>query len=198
MDWHLYVSFVHILKDVDKKKIAALILLAFSKAFDSIVHDRLLYKISALGAASATLKWFKSYLSGYSQTVRIGSTAILRKVVGKSTRDNPERYCGWLWGLCSSKKFERRVREATDTCRFNSFSRYKQCIGHIPYYLSGLSHAHFFWQPFLKQLYTVHTVYKYSTLYRIQLYALPIITHGVPQGAILSPLPFCVYLNAPQ
>ena len=30
----------------------------------------------------------------------------------------------------------------------------EQCIAHIPYYLSGLSHAHFFRQPFSKQLYT--------------------------------------------
>ena len=28
--------------------------------------------------------------------------------------------------------------------RFDSFSRYEQCIDHIPYYLSGLSSAHFF------------------------------------------------------
>ena len=66
--------------------------------------------------------------------------------------------------LCSSKKFERMVREATDIClrvlkesnksRFDSFSRYEQCIDHIPYYLSGLSRAHFFRQPFSKQLYT--------------------------------------------
>ena len=87
-------------------------------------------------------------------------TAISRKVVGKSARDNPERYCGWLWGHCSSKKFERMVREATDIClrvlkesnksRFDSFSRYEQCINHIPYYLSGLSSAHFFRQPFSK------------------------------------------------
>ena len=34
-------------------------------------------------------------------------TAISRKVVGKSARDNPERHCGWFWVLCSSKKFER-------------------------------------------------------------------------------------------
>ena len=25
-----------------------------------------------------------------------GNTAISRKVVGKSARDNPERYCGWF------------------------------------------------------------------------------------------------------
>ena len=35
------------------------------------------------------------------------NTAILRKVVGKSARDNPERHCGWFWVLCFSKKFER-------------------------------------------------------------------------------------------
>ena len=47
-------------------------------------------------------------------------TAISRKVVGKSACDNPERYCGWFWVCCSSKKFERMVREgpreAMDVC----------------------------------------------------------------------------------
>ena len=43
-------------------------------------------------------------------------TAFSRNVVGKSARDNPKRYCGWLWGHCSSKKFERMVWEATDIC----------------------------------------------------------------------------------
>ena len=43
-------------------------------------------------------------------------TAISRKVVGKSARDNPERYCGWFWVLCSTKKFERMAREAIDVC----------------------------------------------------------------------------------
>ena len=41
-------------------------------------------------------------------------TAISRKVVGKSARDNPERYCGWFLGRCSSKKFERMAQEAVD------------------------------------------------------------------------------------
>ena len=63
-----------------------------------------------------------------------------------------------------SKKFERMVREAMDVClrvlkesnksRFDSFSHYEPCIDHIPYYLSGLSRAHFFRQPFSKQLYS--------------------------------------------
>ena len=59
-------------------------------------------------------------------------TAISRKVIRKSACDNPEKYCGWFWVLCSSKKFERTEREAMDVClrmlkessnrRFNSYS----------------------------------------------------------------------------
>ena len=43
-------------------------------------------------------------------------TAISRKVVAKSARDNPERHCGWFWVHCCSKKFERMAREAMDAC----------------------------------------------------------------------------------
>ena len=80
-------------------------------------------------------------------------TAISRKVVGKSARDNPERYCGWFWVHCFSKKFERMAREAMDICLwvlkesnkswFDNYSVRNSCIEHIPYYLSGLSRAHF-------------------------------------------------------
>ena len=60
-------------------------------------------------------------------------TAVSRKVVEKSARDNPERYFGWFCLPCSSKKFERMAQEATDICsqvlveisksRFDSYSR---------------------------------------------------------------------------
>ena len=39
-----------------------------------------------------------------------------RKVVGKSASGNPDWYCGWFWIHCSSKRFERMTREATDVC----------------------------------------------------------------------------------
>ena len=41
-------------------------------------------------------------------------TAISRRVVGRSARDNTERYCGWFCVRCSSKEFERIAREAMD------------------------------------------------------------------------------------
>ena len=43
-----------------------------------------------------------------------------------------------------------RVLKKSNKSRFNSYSRQEQYIDHIPYYLSGLSGAHFFRQPFSK------------------------------------------------
>ena len=63
-----------ILKTIDKKNVTALILLDMSKAFHSINHPILLHKLKCVGASSQTVEWFKSYLSGRKQYVRIGST----------------------------------------------------------------------------------------------------------------------------
>ena len=62
-----------ILESMDKKKMSALILLDLSKAFDSVSHQRLLQKLSAVGASPATVRWFQSYLTGRTQSVRIDS-----------------------------------------------------------------------------------------------------------------------------
>ena len=84
-------------------------------------------------------------------------TAVSRKFVGKSPRDNPERYCGWFLVQCFSNKFQRMAREAMDVCfrglkksnksMFDGYSVKNKCIEHIPYYLSGLSRAQFWRQP---------------------------------------------------
>ena len=60
----------------------------------------------------------------------------------------------------SQRNLKELARKATEMClrvlkesnknRFDSYSRQEQCIDHIPYYLSGLSRAHFFRQPFSK------------------------------------------------
>ena len=43
-----------------------------------------------------------------------------------------------------------QVLKESNKSRFDSYSRQEQCIDHIPYYLSELSRAHFFRQPFSK------------------------------------------------
>ena len=68
-------------------------------------------------------------------------TAVSRKVVEKSARDNLERYCGW---------FFLRVLKESNKSRCDSYSVKNKCLDYIPYYLSGLSRALLFRQPFWK------------------------------------------------
>ena len=63
-----------ILKAMDGKLVTALILIDLSKAFDSVNHTFLLTKLSNVGASPSAVKWFESYLTGRTQSVRIGST----------------------------------------------------------------------------------------------------------------------------
>ncbi|CAB3997530.1 RNA-directed DNA polymerase from transposon BS, partial [Paramuricea clavata] len=63
-----------ILKAMDGKWVTALILIDLSKAFDSVNHTFLLTKLSNVGASPSVVKWFESYLTGRTQSVRIGST----------------------------------------------------------------------------------------------------------------------------
>ena len=48
-----------------------MVLLDMSKAFDSISHKILLYKLQDLGASTSAIDWFSSYLSNRTQVVRI-------------------------------------------------------------------------------------------------------------------------------
>ena len=61
------------LEAMDAKKVTLVVLLDLSRAFDSIDHATLLAKLQALGVSRASLDWFKSYLSGRLQCVRIGA-----------------------------------------------------------------------------------------------------------------------------
>jgi len=64
--------------------------------------------------------------------------------------------------LCSAEKFERMAREAIEVClrtakrkqqwKIRQLQCQEQGVGHIPYYLSGLSRALFFGQPFSGKL----------------------------------------------
>ena len=57
-------------------RLTALILLDLSKAFDSVNLSILLHKLSCIGASPEAVKWFKDYLTGRSQYVRIGFTKL--------------------------------------------------------------------------------------------------------------------------
>ena len=68
---HIFMSDM-ILEAMDRKQVAALVLLDLSKAFDSIEHGILLRKLRELGVFIQAMEWFRSYLTDRNQRVRIG------------------------------------------------------------------------------------------------------------------------------
>ena len=60
------------LEAMDRKQVTALVLLDLSKAFDSIDHKSLLKKLRAMDTSKEAIEWFRSYLTGRKQSVRIG------------------------------------------------------------------------------------------------------------------------------
>ena len=57
--------FLHdqILKGFDQGLMTGMVLVDLQKAFDTIDHDILLKKVSAIGFSNHAIGWFKSYLS---------------------------------------------------------------------------------------------------------------------------------------
>ena len=47
------------------------IIIDFSKAFDLLLHDRLLKKIAASGVDSSVVIWIREFLIGRSQRIRV-------------------------------------------------------------------------------------------------------------------------------
>ena len=60
-----------ILDSLDKKKVALLLLIDFSKAFDMVEHEILLYKLKHYGIRGKAWDWIKSYLTNREQYVSI-------------------------------------------------------------------------------------------------------------------------------
>ena len=60
-------------KALEKKQIAVLLLLDFSKAFDMVDHSILLFKLEHYGIRGRYLDWFKSYLTDRKQYVHVNN-----------------------------------------------------------------------------------------------------------------------------
>ena len=59
-------------KAIDEKKSCDLVFLDFQKAFDSVAHNELLYKLWRIGITGNLWMWFREYLSNRRHQVQIG------------------------------------------------------------------------------------------------------------------------------
>nr|VZI12529.1 unnamed protein product [Spirometra erinaceieuropaei] len=57
---------------IDEGNVVHVAYIDFKKAFDSVPHQRLLYKLSRIGVRGKLLKWIENFLVSRSQTVRLG------------------------------------------------------------------------------------------------------------------------------
>ena len=57
-----------------QKKPVDIVYLDYAKAFDSVIHNKLLYKLSCYGVCHMLLDWIRDFLSEHMQCVRIGSS----------------------------------------------------------------------------------------------------------------------------
>ena len=58
-----------LMQSTTKGKQTDLVLLDFSKAFDMVSHEKLLYKLHGYGVRGRTLNWVRAFLAGRTQTV---------------------------------------------------------------------------------------------------------------------------------
>ena len=59
---------------MDKGNYTGMVLIDLQKAFDTVDHDILLGKLSAIGLNNSSVEWFRSYLVGRQQTVCVNDT----------------------------------------------------------------------------------------------------------------------------
>jgi hypothetical protein len=75
------ITFCHDIADsLDDAVRLDAIIIDFSKAFDLVLHDRLLKKIAASGVDSRFAVWIRELLIGLSQRIRVGGGNTQRKL----------------------------------------------------------------------------------------------------------------------
>lgn len=124
---------------IDRRKLTILVSYDFSKAFDTIPHQRLLAKLRRVGCSEHVIRWFGSYLTDRKQAIRMGNGDTtpwlsLSTGVPQGSVLGPLLFTIYLLDLPSYLLHSKHMIYADDT------QIYHHCKP-TPEGLAGLSHA---------------------------------------------------------
>ena len=117
-------------KFLDQGKTLDVIYIDFSKAFDSVSHEKLLYKLSKYGLGEKLIKWVNTFLCNRSQLVKIdGSFSISLDVtsgVPQGSILGPTFFLIYINDLCDLEISSDLVLFADDLKVFNDSRNHKK------------------------------------------------------------------------
>ena len=95
---------------LERRQQVDVIYLDFSKAFDRVSHEKLLFKLEYFGIGGSLLAWFRSYLSGRRQRVVIDneSSDFLPVTSGVPQGSILGLYCSCFLSMTCLMQFQRK------------------------------------------------------------------------------------------
>ena len=104
----------------EKKESVLGISLNLSKAFDTIDHNMLIYKLNHYGVRVTPLSWFKSYLTGCTQKVKVSGSlsSTVTYSVPQSSKLDPSLIIIYVYDFKQCLHYSTSVLFAVDTNTF--------------------------------------------------------------------------------
>ncbi|CAB0037809.1 unnamed protein product, partial [Trichogramma brassicae] len=103
---------------IERSQITVLVLIDFSKAFDTVPHQLLLAKLRRFNFADRTIRWFASYLRGRTQAVAQNDGS--RTSSWLPTTSGVPGKCTWpsaLLTVCQRSAYQTPILQTHDVCR---------------------------------------------------------------------------------
>lgn len=114
---------------IEKNNKTAAVFLDISKAFDSVNHEILIYKLSAMGFRGIVLNWFTSYLKGRKQFVKINdcksNILTIKSGVPQGSILGPLLFIIYINDFCKLKLNGKIITYADDTVILYSCSNHE-------------------------------------------------------------------------